>query len=250
MKTGTTYKRAEAFALLLIGEPKSGKTTLAMSFPKPYIMDLDKNLSGALRHHGDKMGEFWFDDVDDVEKPEKKWSEACNRIVEACKTEGPETIIIDGLTIMAEYLQYHILANTAKDSNKGKLIIAGEECMQMNHWTPFQNLMKRLVMTCKASGKKLVFICHEQTIESDSGAIKGYRPMIQGSLKHNLAGFFTDVWRCEAGVKAQKPYWAVRFAPKNMMQIGNSLQIKDIDFDVTGKQCDKIWEYLDKHFTK
>lgn len=247
MKQGTTYKREQAFALLLIGEPKSGKTTFAMSFPKPWILDLDNNLAGALRYHGDKQEGFFFEDLDGVDA-DKKWSVAVKAIEEACSSPEVETIIIDGLSVMAELLQKYILANTKKDSSNSKLIIAGEECMQMNHWTPFKNLMSGIIMACKSSGKKLVFLCHEDTLTSATGSVIGYRPMIQGSLRNNIAGYFTDVWRTQSGVKAGKPYYNVRFAPKNMMQIGNSLGIKEDELDVTGKKCDQIWKSISTYF--
>jgi len=249
MKQGTTYKREQAFALLLIGTPKSGKTVTALAFPRPFILDLDNNLAGALRHNDGKLSadKFFYEDLAGV-APEKKWTASVRAIEEALESPDVETIVIDGLTLLAEYLQRHILANTKGDSSNSKLIIAGEECMQMNHWTPFKNLMSGIVMACKSSGKKLVMLCHEQTLESQHGAVEGYRPMIQGSLKHNIAGYFTDVWRTQAGVKANKPYYNIRFAPKNMMQIGNSLGIKDTEIDVTDKTCDQVWSLLSKYF--
>lgn len=251
MKAGNTYKREQAFALLLIGEPKSGKTTAALCFPKPFVLDLDNNLAGAIRHHGDDfdMNELYFEDLEGVEQ-DKRWSAGVLAIKEACASPDVETIIIDGLSIMAELLMRHILANTKRDSSNSKLIIAGEDCMQMNQWTPFKNLMSGIIMACKSSGKRLVFLCHEAPLTDKNGAVLSYRPMIPGSLKNNIAGYFTDVWRCESGVKAQKPFYRIRFAPKSMMQIGNSLGIKDIDFDITGKTKTEVWNYLKPHFTK
>ena len=251
MKKGTTYKRAEAFALLLIGEPKSGKTTAALNFPRPFVLDLDNNLSGALRHHGEDfdMDTLYFENLEGV-KPEKKWSAACKVIEEACNSPEIDTIVIDGISILAELLQTHILANTQRDSSQSDLVIAGEKCMQMNHWTPFKNLMSRLMMACKASGKKVVALCHEETLMSPSGAVIGYRPMIQGALKHNLAGYFTDVWRCETSIRAKVSTYKLRFAAKSMMQIGNSLGIKDVDYDLTDKTCKSVWPYLEKFFNK
>lgn len=255
MQQGTTYNRQAAFALLLIGMPKSGKTALALSFPKPYFLDLDKNLAGALRYHGDDFdpSTLYFDDLSTPEgkpphKLNKLWGESCKALDTAIASPDVETIIVDGLTILADYLQKYILSSTSRDSSKGKLIIAGEECMQMNHWTPFQSLIKQLIMECRASGKKLIFICHEDQLTDKDGTLLGYYPLIPGSLKKNIAGLFTDVWRCQAGTKARKPYHNVRFAPKNMMQVGNSLSIKDEEFDTTGKTCTEIWNYLGKHF--
>ena len=248
MKQGTTYNRDQAFALLLIGLPKSGKTIIGTSFPNVFVLDLDLNLNGALSHHGDEMGNFFFDDLSDEPNQDKRWTASHKALVEACKSDEVDTVFVDGLTVLAQLLQMHILANSKKGNGMDDLVIAGEKVMNRAQWGPFKNLMTKIIMMCRASGKKLIFSCHEDTITDKNGAVLSYRPMIPGALKHNIAGLFTDVWRCESGTKANKPYHRIRFAPKNMMQIGNSLGIKDIEYDTTDKTKKEIWSYLSKHF--
>lgn len=236
----------KAFALLLIGTPKSGKTVTAMSFPKPFVLDCDNNLAGALRYHNysAKPFEFWFANPNEVEVT-KRWSFCIEQLSEAVKSPEVETILVDGLSLMGYYLEHHILANSSKGTGgMNDLVIAGEKVMNMSQWGPFKNLMSKLIMAAKSSGKLFVMTCHEQALETESGAIKAYVPLISGSLRHNIAGFFTDVWRCETKNGPKGSTHTLRFAPKSLMQIGNSLNIKEPEFNTTNKTREQIWAFL------
>lgn len=245
MQEHTTYKPDQAFALMLIGPPKAGKTVAALNFPDPYILDCDNNLAGALRYHNHakKPFPFWFDNPGE-EPPEKRWTWCMGKLKEAIASDKPKTIIIDGLSLMAYYLEKHILANSAKGNGMDDLIIAGEKVMNMSHWNPFKNLMSQLVMACKSSGKLFIMTCHEQTELSKTGAVVGYVPLISGSLRQNIAGYFTDVWRCETSNTPQGADYSLRFVPRSLMQIGNSLNIKDKELKTTGLTRAQVWAKL------
>lgn len=250
MKSAKEYNAQGGLALLLIGSPKSGKTALAMTFPRPYILDCDNNLRGALKHHaslGSPITEYYYDNPGEV-SPEKRWEFSMQKLDEAIASPDIDTIIVDGLTLLGDYLQAFILNNTRSDSSQSHLIIAGQKCMQMNHWTPFKNLMTKLVMAGKSSGKMFIMTCHESAESDTNGSIIAYRPLIQGSLKNNIAGFFSDCWRTESKANhAKASEYKVRFAPKNLFQIGNSLAIKDIDLDTTNLTREQIWSKLESY---
>tara|TARA_R110000868_G_scaffold81743_1_gene231148 strand:+ start:1177 stop:1947 length:771 start_codon:yes stop_codon:yes gene_type:complete len=246
MKTADLYEQDKSFALLLIAPPKSGKTVLGLSFPDPYVLDCDNNLAGALRYHNfnNKPFRFWFDDPNEV-PVEKRWAFCMEKLAEAVKDPDVKTIFVDGLALMGYYLEQHILANSNKGTGgMADLVIAGEKVMNMSQWGPFKNLMSKLVMGAKSSGKLFVMSCHEQAMTNDKDSVIAYVPLISGSLRNNIAGFFTDVWRCETSNKATGPEYSVRFAPKSLMQIGNSLNIKETSFVTSGKTREQIWEYL------
>ena len=248
MQDNTTYKPSSAFALLLIGPPKHGKTAVAMTFPDPYVLDCDNNLAGALRYHKHSANPFpfWFDNPNSVE-PEKRWSFSVKAVKEAIQDSKPKTIIVDGLSLLAQYLEKHILANSQSGNGMKDLIIAGEKCMNQSHWMPFRNLMSQLVMACKACGKPFIMTCHEYTETSESGAAIGFKPLISGQLRENIAGYFTDVWRCETSNSSTGAKYSVRFHPRSLMQIGNSLVIPDKELDVTNKTRDQIWSSINKY---
>lgn len=240
MKSGSHYAIKQCFALMLIGTPKSGKTCFAMSFPRPYILDCDNNLGGALRYHkyAEHPFDYFFDNPqEDVDEVGKRWAYCMNALKAACESPDVDSIIVDGLSLLAEYL-------IAKISPHSKLVVAGEQVMSIESWQPFKNLMSQLIMRCKASGKYFIMTCHEQAMTDDKGAVVAYRPLIQSALRDNICGLFSDVWRCEASAGPKGANYSVRFAPRNLMQIGNSLQFDTPTLDVTGKTRDQIWQAL------
>lgn len=250
MKTHNDYKPSKAFALLLIGTPKSGKTCFAMNFPDPYILDCDNNLAGALRYHKHKDNPFpyFFDNPNEV-KESDRWTFCMTSLIEAVKSPDVKTIIVDGLSLLGFYLEKHILANSSKGTGgMNDLVIAGEKVMNMSQWGPFKNLLSQLVMTCKASGKLFVMTCHEQADLNDKGSVIGYTPLISGSLRNNIAGYFTDVWRLETENTSKGFAYSVRFAPRSLMQIGNSLSMKETSFELTNKSRQDVWKYFQPFF--
>ena len=262
MKEASNYNMTAAFALLLIGVPKAGKTVFATCFPDPWVLDCDNNLAGAVRYHrdaGSPLTTFWYDDPQLIEldeggtKPREakdRWSFCMKAIGEAIKSPEPRTIIVDGLSLLATYLESHILANSQQGNGMKDLIIAGEKVMNQSHWNPFKSMMMRFVMACRSAGKPFIMTCHETTETNEDGGVIAYRPLISGQLRGNLAGLFTDCWRTETSVvQADKLHplgvkYSVRFQPRNMMQIGNSLAIKAAELDITNKSRVEVWKTL------
>jgi hypothetical protein len=251
MKPASTYATDRNFALLLIGPPKSGKTTLSLAFPGLAILDCDRNLAGPMRFTG--YSDFLYHDPNEVPE-EKRWENCVTFLREACAEPKVETIVIDGLSHLSEYLIRAILANTKMDSARqrggGELIVAGEPVMQMSYWGPFRNKLYQFIAAGRSSGKRLIVTCHELIMTDEkSGGVVAYRPLIPGQLRENLAGMFSDVWRTELSTIGNKTDFKVRFAPRNLMQIGNSLNIKDPELILTNKTPRDVWSSLSRYFT-
>ncbi|MHA2065407.1 MAG: AAA family ATPase [Candidatus Thorarchaeota archaeon] len=248
MKSSTDYAMSSNFGLLLLGPPKHGKTNIALSFPDPVILDCDKNLAGAIRRikETDPSFKFQYDDPNEVE-PHLRWKFCMNFMNEAVKSDA-KTIIIDGLSCIQTYLIDHIINSAGADASK--LTIAGEKAMQMTYWTPFKNNLAKFIMAGRAADKLFIMTCHEETIENSSGGAVGYRPLISGQLKHHLAGYFSDCWRCEAASLSNKVSYKLRVAPKNLHQIGNSLGISEHEFEVTNQTPKQVWDTKLKQYFK
>lgn len=246
MKSKTDYKPSQSFALMLIGPPKAGKTVFATTFPDPYILDCDNNLAGALRYHGDVFNFFYDNPNLDEAKKEKRWSFSIRALQEACSAPDVKTVIIDGLSLLADYLQEEILSHTTANA----LIVSGEKCMGLQQWAPFKIKLSQLITACKSSGKLFIMTCHEQAMTNDANAVIAYRPLVSSALRDNICGYFTDVWRCEAMDKPGKgPQYSVRFKPRSLMQIGNSLQIPEVEMNTTNLTRDQIWSKLSKYIS-
>lgn len=251
-----TYSIANAFALLLIGPPKGGKTSLALSFPKPAILDCDRNLGGAIKRGVDN---FVYVDPHlnantekllDNDKPFErslKWRNCMRFMKLAITSPDVETIVIDGLSFINMFLQDYIIYNTKEDA-RGKLYIAGEQVMAEAYWIPFFNYMTRFITQACSCPKYLIVTCHEEIVMNSNNQVIAYRPQISGRLRNSLAGLFTDVWRCMSSVQGKKVKYTVRTSPQNLHQIGNSLNLPDAEYDVSDLTPAEIWEQKLKGF--
>jgi len=238
MKDSSAYKLSSNFGLLLIGTPKSGKTCLQFAFPNPAILDCDHNLDGALRWAGSPP--FVYVDPHESE-PHARWTTAMTFMKDAIADPSVSTIIIDGLSHLSNFLQDSII-HSAKASTERQNTVAGDAVMNMSYWRPFQVRMTQLVMEARASGKIFICTCHEELVTDEkSGATVAYRPMIPGSLKNNLSGLFSDVWRTELKTIGDKTDYLLRVAPRNLHQIGNSLGMKESTLNLTGLKPSEVW---------
>ncbi len=220
MKTTASQSPRPAFGLLLVGAPKSGKTSFALQFPNPYIADCDNNISGPHRYLKEKSLSpvFSYDTIDIADDGTevaigKRWT----RLTECCKVAAAskdiDTIIVDSLTKVSDYLVDHIL-------NYEKI-----QQMRIQDWLSYQNLMKRFVTYLRSTGKLVIFCAHE-TVEKDEleGTLK-YFIALPSKLRDTIGGLFTDVWRAEyqPGAAGKEGAYMVRAVSSARMSLGNSL---------------------------
>ena len=110
MKSSTDFLPRLPQSFLLIGPPGSGKTTVSLQLPKPFILDCDDNLNGPVRFLSStqRLSQTWFYDTplrDEKNQPvprEAQWDRAINLLTEACSSSSVETIVISSLTSFIE----------------------------------------------------------------------------------------------------------------------------------------------------
>jgi hypothetical protein len=223
MKTHTDYKPSNDFGLLLIGPPLSGKTTVAMQFPRPYIISTDHKIKNAVERI--PKGQPWYYDyvdIDDTGKPVdpiNQWTRATDLLKKGCADPNVQTVIWDNLSDLSGILQTHIIANGGT-----KLTVGGEKVFEQQHWQPFKLLMQRSIAYARGSSKMFIVCCHESIERDEVTGMLIYQPLIPGQLKGQLGGFFTDVWRTEVEVVPNKPpRYYVRTVPTPRMSLGHSI---------------------------
>lgn len=229
MLTQADFKAKPSFALLLQGPPLSGKTNVAMQFPRPYFLDADDKLLNAVMLNKDKK--FFFDcplrNSKGVVEPEKRWDYSIACIKEACASPEVDTVVIDSVTSLGTILTQHILQYPS--TSKVELKVGGMKVMDMSMWGPYRDLWTRLIMYVRGSGKMAVFCAHEVTDKDEISGAMSYRPSFQGQLKDTGAGLFTDVWCTETRQVMQdgKPAteYLIRTQPTSMRALGNSLKL-------------------------
>ena len=89
-------------SVLYLGPPKSGKTTCALSWPKPFVIYVEPNLAGLLGTHG-----IPYLTVDDMKpNPIAALQQqilpaiAAGRIAELTGGAEAETLVFDSLTVL------------------------------------------------------------------------------------------------------------------------------------------------------
>ena len=155
MKSSSEYTPNLSFGLLLMGAAKSGKTSFALQFPRPFIADCDNNLSGPSEYLKDKgLPPFFYETInvkeDGSERPiDQRWSKLTEVVKEAVVSTKVETIIVDSLSSITDYLVEHILRSE------------GQKNMRIQDWQPFQYMLKRLITYIRSSGKKMILACED-----------------------------------------------------------------------------------------
>ena len=164
MKTSSTQtpKPPEPKCILITGAPGSGKTTFAMQFPGVYIADCDSNLDGPERHNRTvhKLNlSYSYDTIryDDDGKPvpiHSCFDRLMDKLLLAKNEPTIQTVVIDSLTLINEYVIQKILKAQGKSE------------MEARHWQPFKSeLYKLLVGRLRDMGKTTIVTAHETDIE-------------------------------------------------------------------------------------
>lgn len=245
MNAGNTYKSKQSFALLLVGEPKSGKTNIAASFDAPWFLDCDRNLKRAANVLKDKV--WFYDDpyIDDkgVELLEhQRWNRAIEKIKLAAKSPDVKTIIIDGLGALADMLIAHIIEEVRKNEPNSK----GDGKLRIQDYQPLATLMTKLIMSLRNTDKLIVYTSHQKIDKDEHTGRTRYELNMPGKLANSFAGLFSDVWATTAENAGLGKYkFLVHTKPSGYhITLGTSLDLPPEPIDVTNKTLKEIWSII------
>lgn len=247
LSTPSTPKAAEPRAILLLGGPGGGKTTLSMQFPFPCFLDCDRNLDGSegfVRSKNPKL-EYGYTQVTYQDgKPvpiEKCYDRLISELDSISKEPQVKTVVIDGITLINNF----IIAKVQKEQ--------GTEEMKIPSWGRVANaFVKLLIVKVRETGKNTIVTCHETPVERPSATnpllkeLIRYDPAISGGIANVLGGLFTDVWRCssEAGT-AGRVQFRIQFTKDNKSgDLKNSLGITQ---DMIINQGELAWTKLEPY---
>lgn len=155
--------------VLVYGEPGSGKTTFASTFPKPYFFDFDEGLMSV------RGKDFLYDTFKDtvkngvLVKTAISQAESVLRDIENGKVEA-ETLVVDSITAMQDSMLRHVLK------------VANHKTTEYSDWKSFADNMLDFFMRLIGTGKHVVLTAHtEVTKDEISGRV--YRwPYIMGNM--------------------------------------------------------------------
>lgn len=212
MKSSSSFNIALPQSFLIIGVPGTGKTTLALQLPKPFLLDCDGNLNGPVRYlkAENRMPNFSYDSPmfmpDGSRTPlGDVYERAAALLKEACESPDVETIIVDSATSFCDALMRFALKKNKK--GYGTDLTTPNAKMEFAEWGIVSEMLRRTVFWLKGSGKRIVFLAHKDADKDElTGGLYNFIS-IPTKNKNSFAGWFEEVWQLETSDKmtAQGP---------------------------------------------
>lgn len=244
MKDSTSFKLNPSLSILLVGDPKTGKTCVAASFPDPYFLDVDGNLGSATRILKDKK--FWYDSpVNEVKESHEVWKHALSCLQVAAKDPQIKTLVVDSLSLLTEYICLWVInehVRMGERDKNGKPI----DALTIPDYGKLLSIFRTLIFGLRQSGKTVVVTSHQQASKDEiTGAVR-YGLAIPGQAKDTLGGAFTDVWATTATPVAMgKTKYEIRTRPTGFhVALGTSIRTLDAAIDITDLTPAQIWSLL------
>lgn len=181
--------------LLLQGFGGTGKTSAALTFPNPVVLDIDNNLGGH-RHRADvTVIPFWDESWATEYKKQYKIPalQKHELIFHWIKNEGKkltedQTLVGDSWTNLQNWF------DTVVGAQKFYTAKGGEDGFQF--WKLKKAFSLQVCEELKTLRCNQVWNCHETVERDDEGKITGkVKPLMQGAFSDELSTHFTDYYR-------------------------------------------------------
>ena len=191
----------------LYGQPGIGKTTLALSAPKPLLLDTDNGIHRVQsEYRADCVQVKSYQDILDVLEED---------------LSDYKTIVIDTLGELVNFMLKYFV-------DKDKSLITRGGTYNIKIWglvkTEFENLKLKLQLL----NKHLIFVSHAK--EERDGENKIYRMNVAGSTPDILNGVLDFLGFCEVVGKTRSISFtpSARFYAKNSIELNEYLEIPQL----------------------
>ena len=232
------------FALLLVGDQKTGKTRIAAGFPKPCFFDFDGNLTSIVNEQPELADEISFVDPYTKDgaalKPAEVWKHAIGTLLPQVAADPDiETVVIDSLSSIDPIAQEFVLADQKKKLGVRK---GGFDDMQLTDYGKLGNLYGNLGGFLKNCGKTVVVTSHQKIKENEKTGVWRYELNISGRWADNFGIFFSDVWGTNVKPGREGASYKILTTPSNKhIGLGRSAELPN-EIDATGKKPTEIFE--------
>lgn len=171
-------------SILLYGEPKIGKTTLASKFENALFCDTE---SGTLNFHVPTFERLL--DRDRVKEPIRSWEDIrkATKVLKGIKNiEG--TVVVDTVPEAYEMCRAFVI---------NKLGIDHETDLQFGKgWSSVKDEFQSWIRELKGMGLGLIFIAHVNEVEIDTGSMKFQKkvPRMGAGCKATIEPLVDHIW--------------------------------------------------------
>lgn len=218
MTPTSSYSSDSFLRLILQGPPGSRKSSLACYFPRPYFIDMDKNLGGVIAYHKehnlplpvgydrvdvDKSGKAIGNlvgkktEADIARQLAPRYDRLNDHLMWAQESTEFDTLVLDSGSVLSQLLMAwtQVSQNFPKDGRQT--------------YGFFYSYGMALVNVLMSINKHVILIIHEEVKENPMTQVQEYRMAWPGKLAGFMGAYFTNVWRSEIkseGYGATKKY--------------------------------------------
>lgn len=204
---------ARKSTVLIYGAPVTGKTTGAMTFPNPYLIDFDGNISEGTKNVVPMWEATFVGKIlphHPLQEPDR-----CRALLKvyadfAHELPAGSTIITDSLTRIETW--YNLYEDTDPKKPRGRDGTVDGFALFRARLNYFDTLFT-ILTSCSAN---VVFIVHQQQDRDEKGQVTGHiKPSLMGQIGEKLPGYFPVVLQAVRDVdKADKSkvkfLWRIR----------------------------------------
>lgn len=184
----------------IYGTPGIGKSTLALSAPKPLLLDTDNGIHRVqAEYRCDCVQVRDYQNVLDVLEED---------------LSDYETIVIDTLGELVNFMLKYF-------SEKDKSLITRGGTYNIKIWGFIKQEFQSLKMKLQALNKNLIFVAHQS--EDKDGETKVFRMDVAGSTAKDITKILDFLGYCEMLGKTR----SISFSPSNRFYAKNSIQLTD-----------------------
>lgn len=224
VEDGLNFKK-----VLVLGKAGTGKTTFASTFPNWLFLDFDKNMRVIPDVEKRQSNRIPFQRGDDIESMVKdifqSYTEKDGPFAPDGQFSHIETIVIDSVHKMSEWMLFYIVKNVLKKNPK-------KDKPGFDGYNQLKGSWSEIVEAMKDAPCNIVALSGVRTYEKENEGTIEIQPMIEGAYRDMIAHEFGEVYYFDReskgfGTKATVDYVGFTNVYKNINMLKTTHKFED-----------------------